>query len=44
MALPVENLCVLCYSDYVAVINTVVFYSAVQQNGNIQNVALAGTP
>lgn len=32
------------YSDYVAVINRVVFYSAVQQNRNIHSVALAGMP
>lgn len=42
MALPVENCCVVYYSDYVAVINRV--YSVVQQNRNIHNVALAGTP
>lgn len=44
MALPVENCCGVCYSDYEAVINTVIFYSAVQQNRNTHNVALAGTP
>lgn len=41
MALQVENCCVVYYSDYVAVINRLVFYSAVQQNKNIHNVALA---